>query len=623
MTERLLDIVSLAAFALGALTFSTLALFYWSERWRGKRTQGAALPAFTLVSAIAFLSTLLSQTAIPWAGGVWMGIAISVPGSLARALLPPLTLHLVMETCADRPHSPGWSRLLLVFYAAGGAAVLVLVLEAAGLATGWAPPLERAPAVSLTTASALGLLFLAPFGSRARAAGRPQLWWTRALLLLMAACALGSLANLRYVDQLADYLLLALFCVCLYYRERLVFFDVLMKRGVFLSLGLAALAAAVVLVTWPLLALPDAAFPWLYVFIFGWLAGPVAYRAVTRAVDRLWLRRPYSAVEAEREFIRAIQSASTGTELQERASRSLAGIFQAPVEVCLDGAPGCDSEQAEGSLSADVRHDAGSQGLIRLAPRLSGIPYLSDDRRLLHVLAGALGMVLENVHFRAERRRQEEREQQLRLLASRAELRALRAQINPHFLFNALSAIAGLAQSQPELAGETIDRLAQVFRYALRVSDQEWTSLGEEVEFIEAYLRIEQARFGDRLRVEFDVDPAAGRIAIPALSIQPLIENAIRHGISAREQAGTVGLRAALDTGRLRIEVFDDGPGFPPAFSLQGPGEGHGLRNVAERLRGYYGGSATLSWESAANRTRVILTFPQPSASRQAAGEPG
>jgi sensor histidine kinase YesM len=117
------------------------------------------------------------------------------------------------------------------------------------------------------------------------------------------------------------------------------------------------------------------------------------------------------------------------------------------------------------------------------------------------------------------------------------------------------------------------------------------------------------------------VDPAAAHIPIPAMSIQPLIENAIKHGVSAREGRGTVGLRAALEDGRISVEVFDNGPGFPPNFSLQAPGESHGLRNVAERLRGYYGDSARLSWESGGNRTRVVLTFPQSAVSGVASGE--
>jgi sensor histidine kinase YesM len=163
---------------------------------------------------------------------------------------------------------------------------------------------------------------------------------------------------------------------------------------------------------------------------------------------------------------------------------------------------------------------------------------------------------------------------------------------------------------QPALADEAIEQLAQVFRYALRKSENEWAPLSEEVDFVSAYLRIEQVRFGERLRVEFDVDPEAADIPIPAMSIQPLIENAIKHGVSAVEGRGTVGLRAAVHGGLLSVEVSDSGPGFPPGFRLQDASDGHGLRNVRERLRGYYGDAARLSWESGPGGTRVLLTLP-------------
>jgi LytS/YehU family sensor histidine kinase len=248
------------------------------------------------------------------------------------------------------------------------------------------------------------------------------------------------------------------------------------------------------------------------------------------------------------------------------------------------------------------------------------VPFLSGDRRLLQLLAGTLGMVLENVRFRAERERQAEIEQELRLLASRAELKALRAQINPHFLFNALSAISGLIQSQPELADETVERLAQVFRYTLRTSEREWAPLAEEIDFVSAYLRIEQVRFGDRLQVDIDVELAAAAMPIPAMVIQPLVENAVKHGIATQVRQGAVGIHAALSDGYLSVEVSDSGPGFPPGFSLDEPGEGHGLRNVAERLRGYYGDSARLWWAGGQNGARVVLTIPELSVCGAAAG---
>jgi signal transduction histidine kinase len=511
------------------------------------------------------------------------------------------------------PARRAWRWLLAAFYAASIAVALARVLQATGLLSApWSDNLYRAPAVALATAAALGLLFQILSRHLSRPAERAHLRWIGVLLLLMLVCAAASLGNAApYVGQIPDYLLLAFFCVSLYYRERLVFFDVLMKRGVFLALGLAALTAVIAASTRSPVRLPDSATPWLYAFgLLLWLAGPWIYALVARAIDRVWLRRPYSVAEAERQFIRDVQAAATEEELHSRAAASLAAIFQAPAQVRFGPAPEPIAKEDD-SLAAEIEHAGARQGSILLAPRPNGVPFLSDDHRLLQSLSGALGVVLENVRFRADRRRQEEREQQLRLLASRAELKALRAQINPHFLFNSLSVIAGLMQYQPELADETIERLAQVFRYTLRKSENEWAPLGEEIEFITAYLGIEQARFGERLQVEFDVSPAAARIPIPAMSIQPLIENAIKHGVSACEGRGTVGLRAALEDGRLSVEVFDSGPGFPPGFSLHAPGESHGLRNVAERLRGYYGDSARLSWESGANRTRVVLTFPQ------------
>jgi LytS/YehU family sensor histidine kinase len=221
-------------------------------------------------------------------------------------------------------------------------------------------------------------------------------------------------------------------------------------------------------------------------------------------------------------------------------------------------------------------------------------------------------VVLENVRFRQQRIEQEEREQQLRWLASRAELKALRAQINPHFLFNALNAIAGLISVQPQLADETVQQLSEVFRYTLRKSEKEWVRLDEEVEFVTAYLQVERARFGDRLQTDLAVDPAAGAIPVPTMTIQPLIENAIKHGVSAVEGRGLVRLRATIQDDQLCVEVFDNGPGFPPGFSLADPGAvaGHGLRNVIERLTGYYGASAQLRWERGSHGTRVWLTIP-------------
>ncbi len=340
-----------------------------------------------------------------------------------------------------------------------------------------------------------------------------------------------------------------------------------------------------------------------------WLASPWLYGRLASMIDRAWLRRVYSPVDAERVFVQEVQAATTEEELRVMAEQSLTGIFQAPAEVRLDEGPGgC----GDGDLMAALEQDGRCAGFVRLHARPDSIPFMTDDRHLLQALARTLGVVMENVRFRHERLRQAEQERELRWLASRAELKALRAQINPHFLFNALNAIAGLIRHRPELADETIERLAQVFRYTLRKTDHEWVTVEEEVEFAAAYLSVEQARFGVRLQVSFDVPPEAGMLAIPAMSIQPLVENAIKHGVSVMEGRCEVGVRAGLLDGQLQVEVLNTGPGFPPGYSMDEARDGyeHGLRNVAGRLKGYYGSSAGLEWECGEGLTRVTLTMP-------------
>jgi len=561
-----------AVFTFGALAFSILTGFYWGERRRrGRGRRSGVFPWFTLVCAAAFLSSLLLEVV----SSATAAAGLILVRDLTSGLLPPLILHLISEvTCRPLPR---WT--LASFYAVSGGCMLVRGLNETGLwSTVVGDALFQAPAALLAAAAAAGLVV------EARAlAQRAYRRWIRGLLALMLVSACASLAGYGLAALAPDYLVLALFCVSLYYRERLVFFDVLVKRGAFLAIGLAIMAAGFVTGSRALLLLAC------------WLAGPWVYAQVARAVDRVWLRRPYSAAEAERQFLRDLQAAATEDDLRARATASLGTIFQATADVRFDASP---AGAGDDGLAAAVEPHGG----IVLAARPNGVPFLSDDRRLLQSLAAALGVMLENVRFR-------EREEQLRLLASRAELKALRAQINPHFLFNTLSVIAGLTHYQPELADDTIERLAAVFRYTLRKSEAEWATVAEEVEFVTAYLRIEQARFGDRLHVEVDVAPAAAQVTIPAMSVQPLVENAIKHGVSAMEGGGLVGLRAAIRGNALEIEVSDNGPGFPPGFTLEGPGEAHGLRNVAERMRGYFGDGARLGWESGAGGTRVTLTI--------------
>ena len=145
--------------------------------------------------------------------------------------------------------------------------------------------------------------------------------------------------------------------------------------------------------------------------------------------------------------------------------------------------------------------------------------------------------MLENVRLQRKRQEQEQVAQELRLQTSRSELKALRAQINPHFLFNALNAIASLIHTDPPRADAAVEQLAEVFRYTLRRSEQEWAPLDQELAFARAYLDVEQARFGKRLEFSIDADARLARAQVPSMLLQTLVENAVKHGISRLARA--------------------------------------------------------------------------------------
>ncbi len=605
---QILYFASVIVFTFGALTFSVLTVVYWRERRLRKEAGGGRVfPVFTLACAAAFLTNLLTQTAAALGLEGWWVSAAAVTMAVATGLLPPLLVHVVYAE--ERPRLRNrrvWRWVLAGFYSVAAAGALLGGLEDREVIfTGWSGVLDKLPEVTVGLAGALGLAVLSAAqsqpGRSLKPAERRHRLWLRVLLALMV---LSMAANGPYLDLLPDYLLLAFFCITLYYKERLVFFDLLVKRGVFFALALVGLttlfAAAPCLLGHPLMAA-------LLLTPF-WLMAPWIYARLSLAIDRTWLRRRYSASDAERQFTHAIQGAAGEDDLRACAESFLSGMFQTTATVRFEPAPLPDGVPENG-----LRAELPPHGAILLQERPDSVPFLSDDRRTLLSLARTLSVVLENVRFRQEQER-------LKLLASRSELKALRAQINPHFLFNALNAIAGLIPTQPRAAEETVEQLSEIFRYTLRKSDKEWVRLDEEVEFVMSCLRVERARFGERLRVRVEVDTALGAVPVPAMCIQPLVENAIKHGASMAEEGGEVRLRVAPDGGSLRIEVWNNGPGFPPGFTANGDSAGYGLRNIAERLKGYYGAAASLAWDRDQRMTRVALSIPRRDSGR--AGNP-
>jgi signal transduction histidine kinase len=181
------------------------------------------------------------------------------------------------------------------------------------------------------------------------------------------------------------------------------------------------------------------------------------------------------------------------------------------------------------------------------------------------------------------------RERELTELAATAQLAALRAQINPHFLFNSLNSIAQLIHDDPDKAEVCVERLASLFRYQLNHAEKEFVPLAEELEMVEAYLDIERARFGDRLQVETEVDPRSLRRLIPNLVLQPLVENAIKHGLSPKIGPGTLRIVARVNGALLTLSVRDDGLGMPGGTLAEVYERGIGLGNLRARLERLYG----------------------------------
>ena len=195
-------------------------------------------------------------------------------------------------------------------------------------------------------------------------------------------------------------------------------------------------------------------------------------------------------------------------------------------------------------------------------------------------------------------------------LAQEAQLKMLRYQLNPHFLFNTLNAISTLVlDGQNRTANLAVSRLSEFLRYTLDQDPMKKVTLRQELDALNLYLGIEKLRFGDRLRLEFDVDERAESALVPSLLLQPLVENAMKYAISPREEGGAVTIIAGIEGGGLRLAVQDDGPGLP-AVATSGNGRGVGLRNTRERLKVLYGDTHRIDVVDVAPGLRVEMRLP-------------
>jgi hypothetical protein len=245
-----------------------------------------------------------------------------------------------------------------------------------------------------------------------------------------------------------------------------------------------------------------------------------------------------------------------------------------------------------------IRLGGADSRLLVLGHRKGGRRYLGEDLDTLAKAASEIAGRVESL-----------RRQEMNRLVSQAELRALRSQINPHFLFNALNALYGAIPREAGTARRMVLNLAEIFRYSLQ-SDKAFVPLAQEMQIVRAYLELEQCRLASRLDVQIEVDDAALEIPIPALSIQPLVENAVKHGVALRIEPGYVRITAQCRNQELRISVENSASGRAP----ETPVTGVGLQNVKRRLEICYGAGADLRFAPGTERTLVEIRIPLPAA---------
>ena len=260
-------------------------------------------------------------------------------------------------------------------------------------------------------------------------------------------------------------------------------------------------------------------------------------------------------------------------------------------------------------LLAPIRAGGTVAFVLAIAPGAARRTLVSHEVNYLRSVAAQLGTRLDLLRLEQEMVDRQNREAVLQQQVTEAELRALRAQINPHFLFNSLNTIANLIATDPPRAEVMTLRLARVFRHVLANSSRQMVPVREEMEFLRTYLDIEEARFGNRLHVEIDIAPEVALSPVPSLILQPVVENALRHGLAPRPGQGRLKISARAQGDLVCLAVEDNGVGLRTG---SGAGTGVGLRNIMQRLTALYRDGATFSIQAAVPEgTLVTLLVPR------------
>ena len=295
------------------------------------------------------------------------------------------------------------------------------------------------------------------------------------------------------------------------------------------------------------------------------LAAPCAGRGTWAGVSiSAWFGRHYTPVAAVTTVLASMQAATDEPRCIAAAEASLKDVLGVTRAA---RAPSARPRTTPTQSPSRSRARAADPSVWVIVPRLRGERVLlSEDLTLLRSLGAVVTYLVENVRLQQRRQEQDLLAQELRVQSSQSELKALRAQINPHFLFNALNTVASLIHSDPARADRAVEQLSEVFRHTLRRSDSEWAPLDQELAFAAAYLDVEEARFGDAAALHHRRRRRRrARALVPSMLVHTLVENAVKHGIAQRARHTARSRSCARVAGEpADLEVTDNGPGPRP-----------------------------------------------------------
>ena len=448
-----------------------------------------------------------------------------------------------------------------------------------------------------------------------------------AVALIIAGLALSSISAVldayvslptvfAHIFRIARFQSIVLVVIgSLFYFSRFRAADLFAKQSVRLLLGAALAIFAAFLVFGPLASIAQATASPRAVSI-------LCAAAITSGAMLLYARlRRWSDILVERGIFGkrdaqlAVREFRDGLGLLQSKSAVLSATQVLAVEVLGMKSGEISIQNAEPRAGVSLSVPIPSQGdTLHLVVSLAGNrrTLLTAEIDSLREIALHAGRRLDDLDREEERMESIRLESRLSQQLAQAELRALRAQINPHFLFNSLNTIAALIASDPDKAETITVRLAGIFRYVLLHADRPFSSLDEEVSFLRTYLDIEQVRFGERLQVEFDVEASVVYAAVPSLILQPLVENAIKHGVAPKVGVSRILVQAKRRGSSILLSVEDDGMGLDTRRDRdKASGTGVGLQNIRERLQTMYGSTASLSVTNIeSGGSRAMLEIP-------------